>query len=98
MSPDAVSAPDLVLGFYSLSETPLLERIEATAAAGFSGTSLFWPEILAAKNSGSLAALAKRFRDSRLAVPQMEIIPLPTRDTLAGFKPQAQLIAQVSAE
>jgi sugar phosphate isomerase/epimerase len=98
MSPDAAAAPDLVFGFYSLAETPLAARIEAAAAAGFTATSLYWPEILAARREGSLAALAKRFRDSGLAVPQMEIIPLPTRGELVAFKAQARLIAGVSAE
>jgi sugar phosphate isomerase/epimerase len=91
-----IDSSQLYLGHYSLPAPPA-ERFAAAAEAGFTGMSLFWPEVLAAREAeGGLDGVKRRL--GRLGAPQMEIILLPGADGLPGFPALARDIAETSAE
>lgn len=91
-------AADLYLGHFSLNAPPG-PRFEAAAKAGFSGVSLFWPEVAEhrARRRG-LLELKGALAATGLACPQTEIIGLPAGDALSAFSALARDIADASAE
>lgn len=91
-------AADLVLGSYSLGGSAAPQRNAAAAAAGFTGASALWREIVARRAAGeALAAMRAEFTDAGLAAPQLEIITLPGAAGLAAFEDEARDIAETAA-
>lgn len=87
----------LLLGHFCLEGLPR-ERFRAAAAAGFTGVSLFWQEIVARRRrEGGLTGCCQELREAGIGAPVMEYIPLPTRQELAGFAANAAEVAGVSA-
>ncbi len=73
MSASGLGPDDLVLCAGTLATTPLAERIEAAAGAGFRGLSLFLDDLEAARASGlGDGELRARLRDHGLAVADLD--------------------------
>ncbi len=73
MSRPGLGPDDLVLCAGTLASTPLPERIEAAAAAGFQGLSLFLDDLEGARAAGhSDADLRARLADRGLAVAELD--------------------------
>jgi sugar phosphate isomerase/epimerase len=68
-----LSRDDLVLCAGTLASTPLAERAEAAAAAGFAGLSLFLDDLSAARSSGlSDADIRSLLADNGLAIAELD--------------------------
>ncbi len=92
------SVSDLYLAHFSLAGSPA-ERFEATARAGFTGTSLFWDEVNAVSEAeGGLSGFRRLLANAHLKAPVMEFVPLPKDGGDREFATRMRDIAQTSAE
>jgi len=92
------SAPDIYLAYFSL-QTPPRERFEATARAGFAGTSIFWDEVDAIRKAeGGLSGFKRLIKDNDITTPIMEFVPLPSDGGDRAYAEKVRDIAQTAAD
>jgi sugar phosphate isomerase/epimerase len=93
-----MTTDDLFLGQLSLFGLSHGERCRAAAAAGFSGVSLFWKDVLERRAAGGGDSELRAEAEAHgLRIVQLEFAPLTARDRAAEFAELAAAMAESAA-